>query len=123
MALGRKTGGRIKGTKNKRTSAIERAAAEAVAGNLTPLQYMLAAMRDPNVDPKRRDEMAKAAAPYVHPRLTATDFHIKEPDVVDPDKPYIELAYELVRDLIQAGAIVLADGAKLGPLPTRQNLP
>jgi hypothetical protein len=122
MALGRKTGGRKKGIRNKRSVATERAVAEAVSGNLTPLQYILSVMRDPTVDPKRRDEMAKAAAPYVHPRLTATDFHMKEPEVVDPDKPYIELAYELVRDLIQAGAIVLADGAKLGPLPTRQNL-
>jgi hypothetical protein len=28
-------------------------------------------MRDPKEDPHRRFEAAKAAAPYVHPRLTA----------------------------------------------------
>jgi len=32
---------------------------------------MLAVMRDPNEPPERRDEMAKAAAPYVHPKLGA----------------------------------------------------
>jgi hypothetical protein len=32
---------------------------------------MLAVMRDPRVPAKRRDEMAKAAAPYLHSRLSA----------------------------------------------------
>jgi hypothetical protein len=30
-------------------------------------------MRDPNVDPHRRDFMAKAAVAYVHPRLNSTE--------------------------------------------------
>jgi hypothetical protein len=38
-----------------------------------PLDYMLLVMRDPPVDHKRRDAMAMAAAPYLHPRLTAID--------------------------------------------------
>jgi hypothetical protein len=37
-----------------------------------PLEYMLAVMRDETAPPERRDEMAKAAAPFVHPRLAAT---------------------------------------------------
>ncbi|MDE1995167.1 MAG: hypothetical protein KGI75_21875 [Rhizobiaceae bacterium] len=32
----------------------------------TPLDYMLNVMRDDEADQKRRDEMAKIAAPYVH---------------------------------------------------------
>ena len=32
---------------------------------------MLRVMRDPTVEPHRRDAMAKAAAPYVHPTLAA----------------------------------------------------
>jgi hypothetical protein len=40
---------------------------------LSPLAYMLAVMRDPEADSKRRDDMAKTAAPYVHPRLTSVD--------------------------------------------------
>lgn len=35
-------------------------------GGLTPLEYMLAVMNDPNEDGQRRDKMAIAAAPYVH---------------------------------------------------------
>ena len=38
--------------------------------NETPLQYMMRAMRDPRTSQKRKDEMAKACAPFIHPRLT-----------------------------------------------------
>ena len=41
------------------------------ASGETPLDYMLRVMRDPASDDERRDQMAKAAAPYVHPRLAA----------------------------------------------------
>jgi hypothetical protein len=34
---------------------------------------MIRIMRDPQVEHPWRDEMAKAAAPYVHARLAATD--------------------------------------------------
>jgi hypothetical protein len=37
-----------------------------------PLDYMLGVLRDETEDKGRRDEMAKAAAPYVHPRLAST---------------------------------------------------
>jgi len=33
---------------------------------MTPLDFMLKIMRDPNEDPERRCRMAVAAAPYVH---------------------------------------------------------
>jgi hypothetical protein len=36
-----------------------------------PLDYMMRIMRDPATEPQRRDAMAKAAAPYVHPTLAA----------------------------------------------------
>jgi hypothetical protein len=58
--------GRPKGSRNKRTSALIEAAE---AGGETPLNYMLRVMRDPATSAKRRDEMAKAAAPYLHARL------------------------------------------------------
>ena len=38
-----------------------------------PLDYMLSVMRDSAADIRRRDAMAMAAAPYLHPRLTAVD--------------------------------------------------
>jgi hypothetical protein len=56
-----KTGGKKKGSKNKRTREIELRSEGQV-----PLDYMLQVMRDETADPLRRDEMAKAAAPYVH---------------------------------------------------------
>jgi hypothetical protein len=34
----------------------------------TPLDYLLAVMNDPTAEPERRDRMAIAAAPFVHPR-------------------------------------------------------
>lgn len=42
--------------------------AAAKACKLTPLEYMLAVMNDPSADETRRDRMAQAAAPYVHPK-------------------------------------------------------
>jgi hypothetical protein len=70
MATGRKTGGRTKGTPNRATAA--KAAAIAASG-LTPLDYMLTIMRDEAAPAERRIEAAKAAAPYVHPKLAAIE--------------------------------------------------
>lgn len=83
MAKGVKTGGRRKGVRNKRTTALVN---KVEAEGITPLEYMLAVMREP--EPTQRDdeegalfvaryfgwrdrafEAAKAAAPYVHPKL------------------------------------------------------
>jgi hypothetical protein len=36
-----------------------------------PLDYMIRVVRDPTTEPDRRDAMAKAAAPYIHPALAA----------------------------------------------------
>lgn len=69
MAHGHKTGGRQKGTPNKTTA--ERMA-EIAAGGELPLDYMLRIMREAG-DEKRRDAMASAAAPYVHPRLASVE--------------------------------------------------
>lgn len=37
----------------------------------TPLEYMLEVMRDPHAEWRRRDDMAKAAAPYCHEKKNA----------------------------------------------------
>ncbi|HEX9146691.1 MAG TPA: hypothetical protein VGA09_20660 [Candidatus Binatia bacterium] len=58
MARGRKTGGRKKGSLNKRTREIELS-----RNGLLPLDYMLGVKRDEKADPYRRHKMAKAAAP------------------------------------------------------------
>lgn len=43
-------------------------AAEAKVANKTPLDYMLTVMNDASIDAARRDRMAVAAAPFMHPR-------------------------------------------------------
>lgn len=69
-APGERRGGRKKGTPNKRTAAMQ---AEILATGESPLDYMLRVMRDPSADHERRDKMAAAAAPYVHPKLSAIE--------------------------------------------------
>lgn len=66
MAKGLKTGGRKKGSTNKATAAK---AADIAASGLTPLDYMLTVLRDIKGAAEVRLEAAKAAAPYVHPKL------------------------------------------------------
>ena len=81
--------GRKRGIPNKATIARQERIAET---GITPLDYMLNVLRDPTVEYKRRDEMAKAVAPYVHPRLATTE--IKG----DQDKPIQhKLKIEFVR--------------------------
>ncbi len=70
MAQGRKTGGRKAGIRNKKIQDLIDAAA---ASGEMPAEYLLRNMRDKKVSQKRRDEMAKAAAPYFHPRLTSVE--------------------------------------------------
>jgi len=68
MALGRKTGGRQKGSRNKATTAKARQLADS---GLMPLDWMLAVVRDGDAEIGRRDDMARAAAPFCHPRLAS----------------------------------------------------
>lgn len=65
-----KTGGRKPGTPNRATAKRE---AEIRASGLTPLDFMLAILRDEAKPDDLRFEAAKAAAPYVHPKLSNVD--------------------------------------------------
>jgi hypothetical protein len=71
--------GRKPGSLTKRTREIAEGAS--AAGEL-PLEYMLRQMRDPRVDPLQRSSMAVAAAPYLHPRLSATRIEGVKGDLV-----------------------------------------
>ena len=42
---------------------------QAVLEEFNPLDYMLKVMNDPGADQSRRDRMAVAAAPYLHPKV------------------------------------------------------
>ena len=88
MAVGRKTGGRQKGARNRAT-AEARAAAEATG--ILPLDYMLGVMRDARAEPKRRDAMAIAAAPYLHSKLSTVEVKQTEPET--SDAPRIEVTF------------------------------
>lgn len=52
----------------KAPSIPEDVATAAAEANLTPLEYMLKVMNDPDEDKNMRARMATAAAPYIHPR-------------------------------------------------------
>lgn len=52
--------------KNRRTREV---AVNAAKKGITPLEYMLKVMRNSNANPERRDDMAKAAAPFMHARI------------------------------------------------------
>jgi hypothetical protein len=69
--MGTRTGkpvGRPKGSANKASVAR---AEEVEASGLTPLDFMLGAMRDEEQPINIRLDAAKAAAQYVHPKLSA----------------------------------------------------
>ena len=64
----RRNAGRKPGQRIKRTQEI---VAGATAGGITPLEYMLEVLRDPQAERPRRDSMAVSAAAFVHPKLNA----------------------------------------------------
>jgi hypothetical protein len=80
MARGRKTGGRKRGTPNRRTIAQQ----EIVASGMSPLDFLCAVYRDPKQSMTRRIEAAKCAAPYIHPRISTTDF-VCQPQLGEPE--------------------------------------
>lgn len=89
-----KTGGRHRGTKNKKT---REQVAKVTASGLTPLEYMLQVMRNEELPRDERMDAAYKSAPYVHPRLTAIEqrpttdpaepVNVVEPQIVDARKP------------------------------------
>lgn len=104
MAVGRKkgapkTGGRQKGTPNKATVAK---ALEIASTGLTPLDYMVSVYRDARQKLEIRLDAAKAAAPYVHPRLATMELSGKDGGpieikriqriIIDPEDPELRAA-------------------------------
>ena len=91
MAPGIKTGGRRKGTPNKATTAKH---AAIVASGDTPLDFMLRLMRDTSIDWSMRADMAKASAPYIHPKLASTEI------TGNADKP---VQHKVTIEFVRAG--------------------
>lgn len=63
--------GRPKGSVVARTAAKERQ--KLAESGLTPLEYLIQMVRDETAERKDRLDAAKAAAPYLHPRLNAVE--------------------------------------------------
>ena len=81
--------GKPKGAKSHVTRKRE---TEILAAGITPLDYMLEVLRDITQPTERRDEMAKAAAPYIHPKLASIEANVHQESNVHimSDKPMTE---------------------------------
>jgi hypothetical protein len=101
-----KTGGRQKGVPNKATAAKVQ---EIAASGETPLDYMLRIMRDDSRPVDMRIDCAKAAAPYVHPKLSAVEHTGKD------GEPLIPEAELSPTELARAVAFMLAKGVQDKP--------
>ena len=84
--------GRKPGAATKKTREIaDKAAAEGVS----PLEYMLGVLRDEKQPTAMRFEAAKAAAPFVHPRLSTVEAKIDadvslRPNVIEFTAPEVD---------------------------------
>ena len=65
-----KTGGRRKGSRNKRTRELLE---KAEAGGQSAIEFMLEVMRDTKNDTEMRLDAAKAVAPYLHAKRAPED--------------------------------------------------
>lgn len=85
---GARTGaGRKPGAANKATAAA-RAMAEATGE--TPLEFMLRRMRDEDAPMDDRMDMAKAAAPFVHSKLSSVEAKVEvEADIAVSTVEYL----------------------------------
>jgi hypothetical protein len=92
-----KSGGRKKGIPNKANAARTRAIE---ASGLTPLDFMIQCMRRSDLPEDFRLDAAKAAAPYVHPKLTSVELR------GDPNAP---IEHHLTIDAFTSRIARLAD--------------
>ena len=70
--------GRKPGTINRFSKDLLEKASQS---GLLPVDYMLGVMRDESLDTRLRIDAAKAAAPYVHQKLSAISVDLTTPDV------------------------------------------
>jgi hypothetical protein len=75
----------------------------------TPLDYMVRVMNDKLEDNRRRDDMAKAAAPYVHAKFLAAEFKPSSKVLVDPNKSSAEIRREMLEWMVDRGMIKPVD--------------
>lgn len=83
--------GRKKGGRNRLTEEARQIAKKT---GITPLEFLLEAMQDDSLPLDKRIDAAKAAAPYVHPKLSSVEVsgdperpmrHVIEQEIIDPN--------------------------------------
>ena len=94
-----KTGGRKKGVANLRARYLSEQAAKS---GLTPRDYLLGVLRDPQASVERRDWAAATLAPYVHPRLAAIEARVDQYNTVEMKVTRAELAAQAKRRIDEA---------------------
>ena len=68
-----KTGGRVRGTKNKATLAREKALSDLVVDAKDPVSFFTSIMRDPEAPFEKREAAADRLLPYCHPKLASVE--------------------------------------------------
>lgn len=110
-----KTGGRKAGTPNKRTVSLRLRAED---GGILPLAYMLDVMRAEHEHKARRDEMARAAAPYLHARPKGTPVALPLPEVKSPGD--VLAVTNAIANAASTGAITIDEALGLTALVDAQ---
>jgi hypothetical protein len=95
-----KTGGRQRGTRNKRYAELQALADEAVRENKTPLQHVLQVMNDPRESKERQLAAAALALPYCHPRYSSIEARVQVDSKVEISLK--ELAERAEREIEEA---------------------
>tara|TARA_R110000824_G_scaffold32872_1_gene105966 strand:+ start:8141 stop:8503 length:363 start_codon:yes stop_codon:yes gene_type:complete len=100
-----KGAGRPKGSPNKRT--VENIDAIKATGQ-TPLEYLTSIYQNEDNDEVRRIDAAKAAAPYIHARLSNVEMKS-----IDPDTPATALPDSELQRIAKRGSNGTAEKAEL----------
>lgn len=110
---------RPKGALNKRTRAALDAVKEGqldANGISEPVRFMLRIVRDTHKDENLRLEAAKAAAPYLQPKLSAVEINQPNPDDAVGESSILDK----LKALIQANPSLRSQLTDVLPLPTIQ---
>jgi hypothetical protein len=103
-------GGRVKGTRNKLDKTAKIAIVKQREAGLTPLEYMLAVLRDTQETKERRAWAATTAAPFIHPRLHAIDAKIETALVVMTEDERRQRARRAILEAFAERPVKLIEG-------------
>jgi hypothetical protein len=73
VAIGKKYGGRVKGTPNRSTLRRQEAIARLQLESKDPLSFFMAIMKDPQSCTADKIMAAKELLPYMHPKLSSIE--------------------------------------------------